>query len=147
MSIEDRWRGRLIARSLAFGLAFGLPAGAGAQTPPSPPPQTAPMTGSMSGMDHGAMPGMAAPGAGGAAGRGYRAAMDRMHKDMMVKPTGKPDLDFARGMIPHHQGAIDMAKVELQYGTDPDMRKLAQAIVEAQETEIAFMKAWIAKTR
>jgi uncharacterized protein (DUF305 family) len=62
---------------------------------------------------------------------------------MNVKPTGKPDKDFARMMIPHHQGAIDMAKVELQYGTDPELRQLATDIVAAQDKEIAQMKAWL----
>jgi len=75
----------------------------------------------------------------------YMAAMDKMHKDMMaVKSTGNPDADFVRGMIPHHQGAIDMAKVVIQYGKDPEIRKLAEDIVSAQEKEIKQMKDWLA---
>ena len=73
--------------------------------------------------------------------------MKTMMNGMNVKPTGKPDEDFARMMIPHHQGAIDMAKVELQYGTDTELRQLATDIVAAQDKEIAQMKAWLAEER
>jgi uncharacterized protein (DUF305 family) len=59
--------------------------------------------------------------------------------------TGDADIDFAAMMIPHHQGAIDMAKVQLEFGKDPALRKLSKAIVSAQEGEIAFMKDWLAK--
>jgi uncharacterized protein (DUF305 family) len=48
-------------------------------------------------------------------------------------------------MIPHHQGAVDMANVVIKYGKDPELRKVAEGIVKAQEEEIAFMKAWLAK--
>jgi len=69
----------------------------------------------------------------------------KMHKDMTMEFTGNPDVDFVQGMIPHHQGAIDMAKVVLKYGKDPEMKKLAEEIIKAQDTEIAFMKGWLAK--
>jgi uncharacterized protein (DUF305 family) len=69
----------------------------------------------------------------------------KMHKDMTMEFAGNPDVDFAQGMIPHHQGAIDMAKVVLKYGKDPEMKKLAEEIIKAQDTEIAFMKGWLAK--
>lgn len=77
--------------------------------------------------------------------KAFDAASARMHKDMAIEFSGDADADFARAMIPHHQGAIDMAKIVLQYGKDPEIRKLAEAIVTALEAEIAFMKAWLAK--
>jgi uncharacterized protein (DUF305 family) len=58
--------------------------------------------------------------------------------------AGYPDVDFARAMIPHHQGAIDMAEVVLANGNDPDMRKLADEIIAAQQSEIAFLQQWLA---
>lgn len=74
----------------------------------------------------------------------YADAMKKMHEDMMsVKPTGDADVDFVRGMIPHHQGAIDMAKVVLEKGKDPEIKKLATEIVKAQESEIKMMNDWL----
>jgi uncharacterized protein (DUF305 family) len=68
-------------------------------------------------------------------------AMDRMNSGMMAaKPTGDPDRDFAAMIIPHHQGAIDMAKVELIYGGDPILRRLAQGIIVEQQQEIQLMQ-------
>jgi uncharacterized protein (DUF305 family) len=58
-----------------------------------------------------------------------QGAMDRMHQQMNMPMTGDTDADFARMMIPHHQGAIDMAKVELAQGKDPQLRKMAQAVI------------------
>ena len=75
----------------------------------------------------------------------YQGAADKMHRDMGINYSGESDRDFANSMIPHHQGAIDMARVELQYGKDPEMRKLAEEIVAAQEKEIAFLRAWLAR--
>ena len=69
----------------------------------------------------------------------------KMHAAMAIDFTGNADVDFVRGMIADHQGAIDMAKVELEHGKDADIRKLAQDVITAQEGEIAMMKEWLAK--
>ena len=99
------------------------------------------------------MPGLAMPVTPGPAKPGatpvetsMMAAMDKMSKDMAAVPmTGDADRDFVGMMLPHHQGAIDMAKFELAHGKDPAILKLARAIVAAQNKEIAEMKAWQAK--
>jgi hypothetical protein len=64
----------------------------------------------------------------------------RMHRAMEIAPSGDPDRDFARMMIPHHQGAIDMALVQLKYGRDPRVRRLAQAVIVEQGQEIAYLR-------
>ena len=80
-----------------------------------------------------------------ASSHAFAEANAKMHKDMMVEMTGNADVDFVRGMIPHHQGAIDMAKIELQYGKDAEIRKLAETVIKAQEAEIAEMNAWLSE--
>jgi uncharacterized protein (DUF305 family) len=68
------------------------------------------------------------------------AAMDRMMTNMAVKPTGDVDHDFVAMMVPHHQGAIDMAQAELQYGQNPQLKTIAQEIIVDQTQEIALMR-------
>lgn len=68
------------------------------------------------------------------------AAMDKMMADMDVAPTGDVDVDFAAMMIPHHQGAVDMAVAYLRYGRNEQLRRLAQEIVVEQQQEIAAMR-------
>lgn len=96
------------------------------------------------------MPGHAVPTAknsdvDNASTKAFKAANEAMHKGMDIKFTGDSDIDFFKGMIPHHQGAIDMAKVVLAHGKDAETRKLAEAIIAAQEKEIAFMREWLKK--
>ena len=78
--------------------------------------------------------------------KAFDGAMTSMMKAMMAAPTGKPDLDFMQGMIPHHQGAIEMSKVVLQFGKDAEVKALAENVIKAQEGEIALMKSWLEKT-
>jgi hypothetical protein len=71
-------------------------------------------------------------------------SMERMHADRAIAPSRDPDRDFAVMMIPHHQGAIDMAKAQLLYGRDPTLRRLAQGIIVEQMQEIDVMRRALA---
>jgi uncharacterized protein involved in copper resistance len=106
------------------------------------------------GMQHGPMHGGGQPGQHGAAppkgdngpsSAAFRAINQKMHDGMDIVFTGNADVDFVRGMIAHHQGAVDMARTVLAFGKDSQIRKLAEEIVKAQESEIALMQEWLKK--
>ena len=123
--------------ALAAALATACPALAQA-------PRHDAMPGAMPGheaMQHGAVPANALPGHQDTAG-----AMERMDRDMMAAPmTGNPDQDFVAMMTPHHQGAIDMARIYLRDGRNPALRRMAQRIIAGQEREVREFRAWQAK--
>ncbi len=107
------------------------------------------------GMSHGTAPAQpgagphahGAPGAQGAAASpstaAFHAANEKMHREMAIQFTGDADRDFAAAMIPHHQGAIEMARIQLQHGRDPAMRRLAEAVIREQEREIAELRSFL----
>ena len=82
-------------------------------------------------------------GAQSASTSAFESNAAKMMKDMSApRYTGDTDADFVAHMIPHHEGAVDQAEVELKYGKDPEMRALAKDIIGAQKREIALMKQW-----
>jgi uncharacterized protein (DUF305 family) len=99
------------------------------------------------GQDHGGSGHSQGRNAGdqGVASLAFVAVNEKMHRDMAITYSGDVDADFVRGMIPHHQGAVDMAKIVIAFGKDPEIRKLAEGIVKAQESEIAFMRSFLQK--
>jgi uncharacterized protein (DUF305 family) len=75
----------------------------------------------------------------------FKAADMKMMHDMSVPYTGNPDVDFRTHMIPHHQGAVEMAKVALKHAKAPETKRMAQKIIDDQEKEIAEMQDWLKK--
>ena len=76
------------------------------------------------------------------------ASMEKMHMAMgAVQRSGNSDVDFVRLMLPHHQAALDMARTQLLYGKDPQMRRLAQEIITDQQSEIELMQRWLKQQR
>lgn len=76
-----------------------------------------------------------------------QAGMERMMRDMHVRYSGNPDVDFLAMMIPHHEGAVEMARLALVHGRDPATRRLAEDIIAGQSTEIAAMRERLAILR
>jgi hypothetical protein len=146
------------------------PAGAAAQESQAPKTDAAPkpdapadakMTGGMMGGDHmskmmkmmqemhGKMMGggmeMMPKGDTGPSSMALSGIMTKMHQDMAMTYSGNSDVDFVKGMIPHHQAAVDMAKTVLVFGKDPDVKKVAEGVIKAQEAEIIWLKEWLKK--
>ena len=120
-----------IVLGAALALGSGIRGGSAADSHAAMP---------IAGHDHAASGGAKDP-----ASEAYVAAMRRMHDAMPMRQTGDPDVDFVRGMIPHHDGAVAMAEVELRYGKDPELKRLAQEVVDAQRKEIGLMQGWLKK--
>lgn len=127
--------GAVGAKSVTDAFAQGAGSGSGAAK------------GSGSGSGSGSAAGHAAQAKGddSPSSKAFAEANAKMHKEMDIVFSGDADVDFVKGMIPHHAGAVDMARIVIKYGKDPDLKKLAESIISAQESEIVFMRAWLQK--
>ncbi|WP_311274630.1 DUF305 domain-containing protein [Methylobacterium sp. WCS2018Hpa-22] len=101
--------------------------------------------GAMPGKDMGSMESMKPDPKDNASTKDFKAADMAMMKDMDVAYTGNPDVDFRTHMIPHHKGAVAMAKVALKHAKDPATKEMAQKIIDDQEKEVGEMEAWLKK--
>ncbi|KQP51124.1 hypothetical protein ASF41_13135 [Methylobacterium sp. Leaf111] len=101
--------------------------------------------GSMSDKEMGSMSSMKPDPKDNASTKDFKAADMAMMKDMDVAYTGNPDVDFRTHMIPHHKGAVAMAKVALKHAKDPATKEMAQKIIDDQEKEVGEMEAWLKK--
>jgi uncharacterized protein (DUF305 family) len=128
-----------LAMALAAGSSFAPLGEARAQHGRHHEGQGAETRGSSARQRHGA----AAPATPAVAG--YQAAHASMMRGMSVPYTGDPDVDFRVQMIPHHQGAIDMARVALRHAKDPWTRQMAEGVIVEQQREIAEMQQWLAR--
>ena len=99
----------------------------------------APMPAAHTGMNH------ATDAQASDATRAFQQGGEKMMKDMNRPYSGDADKDFVAHMLPHHEGAVHMAEVQLKYGKDPELRKMAQGIIKSQKQEVAFMKKWQAR--
>ena len=79
----------------------------------------------------------------GPASLAFNGIAARMHKDMDLTYTGRTDVDFVKNMIPHQQAAIDMAKVEVAFGKDPEIRKMAEDLIKTRQAEVASLQQWL----
>ncbi|WP_246100325.1 DUF305 domain-containing protein [Cereibacter sediminicola] len=136
---------RTIPLSLPLILCAGLALAQDAPAPSAGDAAALPAACQTSGggmMDHGGM--MQMPHGGGAASAGYGAAMQKMQGPMMMAMAIEdPDLAFACGMIPHHQGAIEMARTVQQHGKDETIKAMAQKMIDDQTREIRELTDWI----
>ncbi|MBK3397734.1 MULTISPECIES: DUF305 domain-containing protein [Methylobacterium] len=101
--------------------------------------------GSVSGKDMGSMSSMKPDPKDNASTKDFKAAGRAMMKDMDVPYTGNADVDFRTHMIPHHKGAVEMAKIALRHAKGPATKAMAQKIIDDQTTEISDMEAWLKK--
>lgn len=119
----------VVMRPILIAALCALPGVAIAQQPPAKPETAAPQA---------FVP--ASPEA-----EANRAALDKMMQTMHRQPTGDADRDFVAMMIPLHEGAIEMAEIELKYGIDPRLKQLAARMIGAQQREIGIMQSWAVK--
>jgi uncharacterized protein (DUF305 family) len=98
------------------------------------------------GMHGSASHGTSTKGDRGPSSLAFQGINAKMHEAMDIAFTGNADVDFVRGMIPHHEGAVDMAKTVIAFGKDLEVKKLAEEIIKAQEGEIARMREWLKKS-